>query len=157
MIKSLLTAALGLALASSAAAKPGDDVAAPVRQFVDGFNSGHIAAAFAAYAPGTISIIDEFAPFHWTGPDAARAWAAGYDRNARANGISGGVVHYQSPTRVERGAGRAYVIMPTDYRYTQRGQAMAETGQLTAVVVRTQRGWKMTGWTWSGEPPHPAR
>ncbi len=157
MLKTLFGAALAVALTSSTAASPADDVAAPVRQFIDGFNSGHVAAAFAAYAPGNISIIDEFAPFRWTGPNAAHAWADDYARNARANGITNGVVHYRAPARVERGMGRAYVIVPADYRYTQRGRAMAETGQLTAVVVRTGRGWKLGGWAWSGETPHPAR
>ena len=157
MSRSIFAFVLCVALTSSVAAKPGDDVAAPVRQFIDGFNSGNVASAYAAYAPGEVSIIDEFAPFRWTGPNAARAWAADYARNARANGITNGVVRYERPTRIERAGGRAYLIVPTVYRYSQRGRAMAEEGRLIAVVVRTARGWKLNGWTWSGVTPHAAR
>lgn len=37
------------------------------RQFIDGFNKGDTKSAFAAC---DISIIDEFAPHLWTGPNA---------------------------------------------------------------------------------------
>src|SRR5579859_1461791 len=65
-----------VALAHAACAATSDDVVRPIHQFIDGFNRGDTASGFAAYASGPVSIIDEFAPHLWVGPDAARTWAA---------------------------------------------------------------------------------
>lgn len=153
-----LIGALALASASQCpAASPPGDPAAPVRAFIDAFNKGDAATGFATHAPGDVSITDEFAPYHWSGRGAAQAWAAGYERTAKANGISDGIVGYGRPTRIERSGGAAYVVLPTTYRFKQRGRAMAEAGSITAVVVRVGNAWKMRSWTWSSPAAHPLR
>jgi hypothetical protein len=133
------------------------DVTAPIRQFIDGFNTGDTKSAFAAYAPGAIAIIDEFAPHRWIGPKAPQAWAADYDKHAQAIGISDGNVKYGAPTRSEIAEDLAYVIVPTVYNYKEHGQAMTEEGQMTFVLHGGAGGWKISGWAWSGVKPHPAK
>jgi ketosteroid isomerase-like protein len=135
----------------------GDDVAAPIRQFIDAFNKGDTATGFAVYAQGEITIVDEFSPYRWTGPQAAQAWAAQYDEHAKATGVTDGLVKYGSPTRVEIEGDLAYVILPTEYLYKEHGKAMQEKGQITAVVHKESGAWKLRGWTWSGEKPHAAK
>ena len=133
------------------------DVMAPIRQFIDGFNTGDTKSAYAAYATGSISITDEFPPFHWTGPNAAHAWAADYDKYAKAAGVSDGSVKYGEPSRTETKGDLAYVIIPTTYLYKEHGQSMTESGQMT-FVLRSQGGaWKISTWTWTGEKPHAAK
>jgi opacity protein-like surface antigen len=44
------------------------DVTAPVKAMLDGFNSGDMNTVVAQYAPGGITIVDEVPPFHWSGP-----------------------------------------------------------------------------------------
>jgi hypothetical protein len=66
----------------------GDDASTPVRQFIDGFNSGNVQSAFAAYATGNITIVDEFALHIWTGSNAAHDWAEAYDKHAQATAVS---------------------------------------------------------------------
>jgi SnoaL-like domain len=147
---------LACAFPVSAALAAGD-VTASIHQFIDGFNNGDQRAAFAAYASGTVTIVDEFAPHRWTGANAAHAWAAAYDQHARATGVSDGHVNYGAPTREEVEGGVAYVIVPTVYVYKEHGQPVSEEGQMT-FVLRTERGgWKIQAWTWSGVKPHPAR
>lgn len=146
-----------LLLASATSLHAADDAAAPVRQFIDGFNGGDTKSAFAAYAPGDIVIIDEFAPFRWTGPRAAQQWAADYGKHAKATGVTGGKVSYGKPTRQEVAGDTGYVIVPTVYSYKEKGRAMAEEGSITASVRRAPDGWKLTGWTWSGVAPHAAK
>jgi hypothetical protein len=46
------------------------DVTAPIHQFIDGFNAGDTKPAYAAYATGDITIVDEFAPHRWIGPQS---------------------------------------------------------------------------------------
>ena len=82
------------------AAGPGD-VTVPIHQFIDGFNTGDVKSAYAAYATGDIVIVDEFAPHLWTGPHAPQQWAADYDKHTQATGVSDGTVKYGAPTRTE--------------------------------------------------------
>jgi len=77
-----------------------------------------------AYAPGTITIIDEFAPHRWLGPNAAHEWAADYDKHAAATGVTDGVVKYDAPTRSVVDGDTAYVIIPALYTYKEHGKPM---------------------------------
>jgi hypothetical protein len=156
-MKKVVLAVLTCVLAVPVMWAASGDTMAPIRQFIDGFNTGDTKSGFAAYATGDISITDEFAPFHWSGPDAAHSWAAGYDKHAQATGVTDGSVKYGEPTRTEMQGDLAYVIVPTTYLYKEHGQPMRESGQMT-FVLRLQSGtWKIAGWTWTGEKPHPAR
>lgn len=112
LIFTLLAAALFPPVALAATPT---DVAAPIRQFIDAFNSGDTKAAFATYASDTISVVDEFAPHLWVGPHAPQNWAADYDKHAAATGVTDGKVTYGNPTRIEVEGPLAYVVMPTVY------------------------------------------
>lgn len=141
-------------IAPAAIPATGDDAAAPVRQFIDGFNSGNVQSAFAAYASGPITIVDEFAPHIWTGANAAHEWADAYDKHAQATGVTDGKVSYGKPTRIEEVADAAYIVMPTVYLYKENGKPLKEEGQITAVLNRESGVWKIRAWTWSGAKPH---
>jgi hypothetical protein len=144
-----------LAIPFVSAATP--DVTLPIRQFIDGFNTGDTKSAYAAYATGDITIVDEFAPHRWVGPHAAQDWAADYDKHAQAAGVSEGLVKYGEPTRSEIEGDVAYVIIPATYLYKDRGRATVEEGQMTFVLHAEAGGWKIRAWTWSGVKPHPAK
>lgn len=141
----------------SLAATAPHELTAPIHQFIDGFNSGDVKSAYAAYASGDIVIVDEFAPHLWTGPHAAQDWAADYDKHAQATGVSDGSVKYGDPTRAEVEGDFAYVVIPTVYTYKEHGQAMTEDGQMTFVLHHEQGAWKISAWTWTGTIPHPAK
>ena len=105
------------------------DVTAPIHQFLDGFNSGDMKTAAAAYATGDLMIVDEFPPYHWLGSNAPQAWAADFDKLVKAEGSSDASVKYGSPTRTEVEGNLAYVIVPTTYLYKQHGKSLAEKGR----------------------------
>ncbi len=157
MTRSFALLCTGLMLASAAAAAPKADPVAPVRQFIDGFNSGDTKTAFAAFAAGDIAIIDEFAPHYWHGPKAPQAWAADFDSHAKATGVTDPKVSYGNPTRNEVSGTVAYVIVPTVYTYKEKAKAMAEEGQMTFALKGGKAGWKIAAWTWSGVKPHAAK
>lgn len=157
MKKTILALLAIVLLAPAALAAAGSDVTAPIRQFIDGFNSGDTKSAFATYAKGDITIIDEFAPHVWMGPHAAQDWAADFDKNAKATGVTDPKVTYGAATRTEIEGDVAYVVMPTGYVYKLQGKPMEEKGQLTVVLHKEAGGWKMRGWTWSGMKPHAAK
>ena len=157
MRKTLLALIASVLLVPAAMAAAPGDVTAPIKQFIDGFNTGDVKTAYAAYAPGTISIIDEFAPHRWVGPNAAHEWAADYDKHAAATGVTDGLVKYDAPTRSVVDGDTAYVIIPALYTYKEHGKPMAEEGQMTFVLHAEAAGWKIQGWTWTGVTPHPPK
>jgi ketosteroid isomerase-like protein len=156
---SRITAVLlaGLLVTDLAFAASTAELTAPIHQFIDGFNAGDVKSAYAAYATGDISIVDEFAPHRWTGPKAPQEWTAEYDKHAKATGVSEGLVKYGDPTRTEVEGDVAYVIVPTVYLYKEHGHPTAEEGQMTFVLQKAGGAWKIKSWTWSGVPPHPAK
>ena len=156
MKKIILTLLAGVLFAPVAMRAATADVTTPIRQFIDGFNTGDLKSAYAAYAIGNITIVDEFAPYRWTGPTAPHAWAADFGKLVKVAGISDPVVKYGAPTRAEFGASAAYVVIPTTYSFKQNGKPMMEEGQMTFVLSSTASGWKIKAWTWTGAKPHPA-
>jgi ketosteroid isomerase-like protein len=156
-LRKLILALLGSVLVASGMSAATPDVTATIHQFLDAFNAGDTKSINAAYSTGDIAIVDEFAPHLWLGPHAPQDWAADYDKNAQATGLSDGIVKYGAPTRTEIEGDAAYVIVPMTYLYKQHGQPIAEEGQMTFVLHADAGGWKIRGWTWSGVKPHPAK
>ncbi|MGB7436324.1 MAG: hypothetical protein WBR26_07060 [Candidatus Acidiferrum sp.] len=153
-MKKLIFALLMSALAFATMAATAGDVTAPIHQFIDGFNTGDVKSAYAAYATGNIVIVDEFAPHLWFGADAPQEWAAAYEKHAATTGVTDGNVKYGAPTRTEIEDDVAYVILPALYSYKQHGKPLAEEGQMTFVLHAGAAGWKISGWTWTGVKPH---
>lgn len=156
-MKKAILVLLMCVLAVPVMAAAAGDVTVPIRQFIDGFNNGDVKSAYAAYATGDIVIMDEFAPHRWVGPHAAQEWAADYDKHAQATGVSDGQVKYGPPIRTEIEGDVAYVIVPTTYLYKVHGKPMVEKGEMTFVLHTEAGAWKIGGWTWSGERPHPPK
>jgi hypothetical protein len=142
----LVVAALA---AAPALAAEKDDVMAPVKQFVDGFNKGDVKSALAACGEQT-SIVDEFPPHEWHGPGACAAWAKDFDADAKKNGVSDGKVTLGKPRHVDIAGDRAYVVVPANYAYKLKGKPAKETGStLTIALQKGASGWLMTGWAWT--------
>jgi ketosteroid isomerase-like protein len=157
MLKSIcFAAAASLVIAMPAKAGPAEDATAAVVDWLDKFNAGDIAAFTAAHAPAAV-IVDEFAPFYWSGPNAAQAWLGDYGKDATAKGISGGRLDYAAPVRAESDGKSAYVVLPTIYRCKQGGKAMSAAGHMTFIMTRADAGWKIASWTYSAPAPKAER
>lgn len=153
-MKRLLPLIAALLLGPAALAAPADDMMKPIHQFIDGFNKGDTKMAYAAYAPGNVAIIDEFAPHIWVGPKAPQAWAADFGKHATADGITDSVVAVGKPTRIEADGKTAYVVVPAVYTYKAKGKPMTEKADMTYALAKAGGPWMITGWTWGGEAPH---
>jgi len=149
MRKTLFALAVAALVAGPVAANERTDAMVPVRQFIDGFNKGDVKTAVAACAEQT-SIIDEFPPHEWHGPGACANWANDFDADAKKNGITDGKVTLGNPRHIDITADRAYVVVPADYAYKQKGKAVKESGSLlTLALQKGAAGWRITGWSWT--------
>ena len=149
MRKSLLACALALFVAAPAVASDETDVMQPIHQFVDGFNKGDVKSALAACAEET-SIIDEFPPHEWHGAGACAKWADDYVANAKKDAISDGVVTMHKASHVTVSGDRAYVVVPADYAWKQKGKPMKETrAAFSFALQKGAGGWKIIAWSWA--------
>jgi ketosteroid isomerase-like protein len=133
----------------SAAASDKTDVMATVNQFIDGFNKGDVKSALATCA-SPVSIVDEFPPYAWQGPTACADWASDFEANAKKNEITDSNVKLAKPKHVDVSGDRAYVVVPANYKYKQKGKAVAQNGSIMAVALqKSAAGWRITGWSWA--------
>jgi hypothetical protein len=148
--------AIGLATPAGAAS-PNDEITAPVRRFIDSFNKGDAASAAAAHVENDLVIIDEVPPFVWRGHDAFKSWNQDLASNDQKLGITDQLVTLGETTRVELSGDRAYAVVAAVYTYKQKGVAMREPAQMTFALRKEHAGWRISGWTWSGPKPQPAK
>ena len=151
MLRALLAVMLLTLLYIPAAAQDKDKgaVTTTVQHFVDSFNKGDTATAKAVCADQT-AIIDEFPPYQWNGTGACAKWMADYDTDAKKNSITDGVVNLGTPRHVDVAGNRAYVVVPADYAYKEKGKPVKETAStLTIVLTKSAAGWRISAWTWS--------
>ena len=139
-------------IASAQGATAGADqkaAMAVVQQFTDAFNKGDTKGAAAVCAEET-SIIDEFPPYEWHGPGGCAKWMADFDADAKKNGMTDGNVKLAAAKHVDVTGDGAYVVVPADFTYKQKGKPVKETGSLLTVALQKgAAGWRITGWSWS--------
>jgi ketosteroid isomerase-like protein len=132
-------------------------VTAPITTFIDAFNKGDAAGAAATHAAEPdLVIIDEVAPYVWTGAKAFQSWAADLQADSKKKGITNEKVTISAPTRVETTGTSAYVIVPAVFAFTMKGVPMSEKAQMTFVLKKGASGWLIHGWTWTGPRPQKA-
>ncbi|MGQ0620554.1 MAG: hypothetical protein ACT4QA_11650 [Panacagrimonas sp.] len=150
MNKLLIALAVAVLAAGPAAASDEQTAAmATLHQFVDSFNKGDLKMAIAACADQT-SIVDEFSPYEWHGAGACSKWVEDYEKDAKNKGITDGLVTLGTPRHVDVTADRAYVVVPADYTFKQKGKPGKETGSVIALALqKAAAGWRITGWAWA--------
>lgn len=143
-------------VASSSAYAQDAAVEAPINTFLTAFNKGNTATALTAMAD-PVTITDEFAPYQWVGTDAFATWAANYETDAKAKGITDPSVTLKTPTRELIDGEHAYVVVPATYRFMQKGVKMVEVAQMTFSLAKGANGWRISGWTWTGPTASPVK
>ena len=112
---------------------------------IDAQSAGTIASAYV-FAP---SIVDEFAPFRWSGGAAATRWYRDFAAVAKTSGLAHIRVLRHAPSYTSFVSGRAWLVVPTDYAYDVAGKAQRESAAWTFVLVSGARGWRIEASTWA--------
>ena len=155
---------LGLAVAAAATfilavpiqAAPADDALASVRTWLDRFNAGDMDAFYAGHADNAV-IIDEFAPYVWSGAKVPQTWAQDYDADAKRQNITEPRMDYAAPIRAISNGKSAYIVLPTVYRFKQNGKSMSAAGTMTFGMTNAGGKWKIASWAYSAPAPAPDR
>jgi len=147
-----LVIALMIAIAGAGPVMGGEtaDVMAPVRQFINGFNSRDVKMATEA-CTDKLFIIDDFPPHAWGGPDAVSKWLDDLQIFGKKNDSSDWFVTLGKPRHVDVTDAHAYVVVPTQLRYKKKGQLVEEAGLMTLVLHKGESGWRIAAWSWADD------
>ena len=156
-MKTLAMLSLAAGVLFTGVAHAGDAaVEKPIRQMMDGFNSGDIKSVKAAHVAQP-TFIDETHPFIWSGPKSFDRWVAQLTKNEAEEGKTDGSVFFGDPIRESVAGDHAYVFTPCTYSFKQKGQMMRETGTITFALVKTRTGWKIASWAWTSPEAQPVK
>ena len=123
-------------------------VLAPIRMLSEGFNANAPAKIAAAHAASPV-ILDEFAPYAWSGPTAVMGWGADFGKFAAAHGVLGGVVEIKDPTVAEVNGDHAYVVSPSIITFKTKDGQIKNAGAFTFALVKLADGWKIQSWSYA--------
>ena len=146
MIRELACAA-ALLLATPAVAADAD-VMKPIEAFIQAANTGDF-KTLAAVHVASPSIIDEFPPHHWSGPDAISGWGADFAKDSAAHGDTDAKLTIVKVNRVTSNADHAYAVVATDYTFKRKGVPMTEHGSISYALDHTPDGWRIASWAYS--------
>lgn len=144
--------AMGLLLACSlpAAAAPAQPSAAmmkPVRALLSALNSSSAAPAQGALT-STATIVDEFAPYRWSGPSAAAAYLSSFGSMLKAQKISNVHGSLGRVSAFNRTGNRVYMVIATDVAATMSGKRSVEHGTWTFTLESSGATWQIDSVTW---------
>lgn len=144
----LLIAAISMLAAPAAAATPPAAVMAPINAILAQTNADKGSGLDAYYTSDAV-VVDEFAPYAWSGPTAAGQWWAGVDKLSAKMGTSGVHAAAQPVKHFGVTGDRAYVVVPLYISYVTKGKPEHETGLLTVTLRRSAGTWKIATQTWA--------
>lgn len=142
-----LAAVLAIVAPASAAPPPDPALTALPAKMIAALIADDAAALRANCAPSS-TVVDEFAPYSWSGPDACARWAAAFKTFAAQAKLSGfkGTVAPKPFTDVT--GSHAYVVAQVTFAAMMSGKPMSETGTWTFVLAKSGSAWKITSLAW---------
>jgi len=126
---------------------PSPAMMAPVERiarYIETLNSAHLKQTFAA---GNVTIIENFAPYVFTGAAAARRWEKGFRLHAR--GLSGLRHAFGTPQDFSLDGDQAYFSLPTTWTGRANGKRFSEQGGWAFVLVRKGHVWRVRNYGWA--------
>jgi len=145
-LAAFVTATFILSAPAASAATPA--VLAPIAAIVRLSNAGDRAAFLKLFTPDAV-VVDNFAPYRFAPPNGPAKWYDGFGKDAAASGSTDGVISTRTPKYVHVTGDRAWIVMPTDYRYKLKGKPELETGWLVFTESRVRGTWLITSMSWA--------
>jgi hypothetical protein len=144
---SMLVAFAALLIAPMASARDAG-IATTIKTMMDGFNKGDVAGVKAIHIAEP-TIVDNVAPFVWSGAGSFDKWLGDLMKAEAAAGKSDGQVWFGESVDEQISGDRAYVVTPCSYTYKQGGKTVRESGFIAFTLVKAGGTWKVASWTWA--------
>ena len=139
---------LGVAAIAQADDQPGAAMMKPVRELVDFMSALPRGKHASVFASEGVCIVENFAPFLFCGPGAARAWEAGFRAHSAEGQLSGLVARFDEAHDFTKSGTRVYFSLPTTWSGRTHGRSFEEHGAWAFVLERDQEAWHIVGYGW---------
>jgi ketosteroid isomerase-like protein len=144
----LLGFILAIVIANPTLASDRTDVMARIQQVVDAWEKGDIAAVTAGFTSSP-TLMDEFEPDYWQGPNALQDYAKANAAYNEKNGITDTSIKTLEATYLNINGSYAYVVEPAIYKFKQQGKDVQENGISTLTLQKIEGSWRISGWSWA--------
>jgi ketosteroid isomerase-like protein len=142
-----LAAAVALGAPASAAPPPDPALTALPGKMIAALVADDV-AVLRANCAASATVIDEFAPYSWSGADACVRWAAAFKAFAAQVKLAG--IHGTAAPNpfVDVTGDHAYLSAHVTFGGTMSGKPMSEQGTWTFVLAKSGTAWKITSLAW---------
>jgi hypothetical protein len=113
-------------------------------EFMASPNAPHVPAVFAARG---VVILENFPPYLFTGPNAAKRWESEFRAHVQGE-LANLVVRFGEPHDFSRYGDRIYVVLPTTWSGRYRGKNFEESGAWSFVLEKEPAGWRIVAYAW---------
>jgi len=126
---------------------------APLKVFASAFNQADRTFPTKAYTDDATTI-DEFSPYSWRGPKAARIWYAATtggntDADYQQFRASHQVLTLDKPLTVRQSGKHAFVVIATKLTFQAKGTTHLQHLDWTVSEIETAYGWRIAAQAWA--------
>jgi ketosteroid isomerase-like protein len=112
------------------------------------FNNKDSDLLHSVYA-GNVVVVDGFAPYRWTGPNALAEWWADTEKWAKEGGVEKEHLAYNGMPAWGLSGSRAYASISATLTITlKKGTSITRPGILAFTFAKLDEGWKAEGHAW---------
>lgn len=133
---------------TASASSMGGAVQAPIAGAIAAANADNGSALNAYFAPNAV-VVDEFAPFVWSGKNAAKHWWAAMDSSNAAAHITAMHVALQEITQANVTHAGAYVVVRLAITWRDHGKPYREIGLWALTLHPSANDWKIVSASWA--------
>lgn len=99
--------------------------------------------------PPPTAIVDEFAPYRWSGATANADWNAGLQKLLTKEGTTDLSLVLSAPEQLNVNGSKAYAVFPTVILSKVHGKPSKEHGAFAFVLDKVDGAWHIASWTWA--------
>ena len=100
-------------------------------------------------SPPPTAIVDEFAPYHWTGASANAGWFAGLQKSMAQEHRTDIALKLGAPDQLSVNGNKGYAVFPTIINSRMHNRTMAERGAFAFALEKSDGAWHIVSWAWA--------
>jgi hypothetical protein len=127
--------------------QPDSAMMAPIERVAAFIASGAVGSPVETFAGSDVTIIENFAPYLFSGPAAVEAWALGM--RAHLSGVTALRHRFGQPHNVSRSGDQVFLSLPTEWSGCIDGRAFTEKGGWCFVLTKQGRDWRIRNYGWA--------
>jgi len=127
--------------------QPDPGMMEPVERLAEFIAAGGVGSPVEAFAGGDVTIIENFAPYLFTGDAAVEAWALGMQ--AHLSGVTALRHRIGEPHNFSRSGDEVFLSFPTEWSGFIGGRAFTEKGGWCFVLTKQGEEWRIRNYGWA--------